>query len=340
MKPIYKIDVTDSEDLVVDFNSIVDRPAHMKRMIHFNTARRYDFNEEKRVVTGVMISAGTPIERFDTSIGSYFVIFDAKTIEVLKRRFFKNGFNKNLNLNHDPKKVVTGATLIDSYTIYENNPNYPKVPEALADQKLMDGTWIASYYIEDDNLWNDVKAGKFGGFSVELWSNQIEVEVKRKFKQMKKKSIWEMITGKADDQKTFAEITTIDGVVLTYEGDLAEGTQLFMEVDGEQVPAPEGEHQVDVDGVVKVVTLDGSGVVTAITELMEDQEDDMREEVAEVMKKLVADTNERFTKLEQENADLKAELETMKKGGKFVQEPKKTGKETPKLTVSEILKRK
>ena len=58
--PFYKIVVNENDETGVDFNAFVDAPAHMKGFIAFNDAVRYSFNDEKRIVTGVMISTGTP----------------------------------------------------------------------------------------------------------------------------------------------------------------------------------------------------------------------------------------------------------------------------------------
>ena len=62
MLPFFKIVVNEADETGIDFNSFVDAPAHMKAFIAFGKdAVRYEFNDEKRIVTGVMISAGTPI---------------------------------------------------------------------------------------------------------------------------------------------------------------------------------------------------------------------------------------------------------------------------------------
>jgi hypothetical protein len=32
---------------------------------------------------------------------------------------------------------------------------------------VADGSWFGSFYVENDNVWNEVKQGKYKGFSVE-----------------------------------------------------------------------------------------------------------------------------------------------------------------------------
>lgn len=343
MLPIYKLSIDDNSDTGVGYNAFVDNPAHQKGFIAFGKqAINYSFNEEKRIVTGVMISANTLIYRRDSEFGEHQVFFDAETIEKIKNKFHKQNFNNNVNKMHDPNKVVDGVYMIASYII--GGDKNPSAPEVFKNQNLQDGTWIASYKIDNDEVWNDVKNGKFQGFSVEGGFFKDIVKLKSNDKMSKKtKSIFELMFGskKTVETQTFASATTTDGVVISYEGELAVGTVVFIEADGERLPAPEGDHQVTLeDGSVKVITLDATGIVTAIVEAeeMQDDEPSMNEQVAEVMKEVLKDTHERFEAIEKENKELKAEIELLKtaKNSKFDSDTKKT--DSKKLTISEILK--
>lgn len=364
MLPFYKIKVQEGDELGVDFNSFVDVPAHLKGFIAFNNEERYQFNEEKRIVTGVMISAGTPIYRNSRDMGEHYVVFDAKTIDIIRKKFFKEGFVQNVNLDHNMERVTNGATLIDSYIVSNSDPKLPNIPQVFEKQRLQDGSWIASYYVTDNALWQDVKSGKFNGFSVEGWFDKVKVEVKNKNKMSKdRKSIWEMFglateTENTEEVKTqFAEATTADGVVVMYDGELMEGTVLLVEVDGEQIPAPEGEHQLTLeDGAVKIVTLDATGAVVTIADLEEEMESEetvntevnseagatpevveMKAEIAEAMANVVKDIDARFKAIETENKELKAKLEAVNEGDKFNKAPLKA--DSKKTTRRDILKR-
>lgn len=346
MKPFYKIVVNENDDTGVDFNSFVDIPAHLKGFIAFGKEHeRYALNEEKRMVTGVFISVGTPIYRNSKDLGEHYIIFDAPTVEVIRKKFFKQKYNLNVNTMHDMGKIVKGAVLIDSYIVSSSDPKFPDVPEAFKSQKLQDGSWLGTYYIEDDELWNDVKSGKFNGFSVEGWFEKKEVKVKNVKMSKQKKTIWSMLfSSETPDNETpesFALAMTAEGVVVSYEGELGEGTALTIEVDGTVVPAPEGEHQLTLeDGSVKIVVLNAEGVVESIADFEMNAADDVREEVAEVMRKLAKDTDERFKAIETENAKLKAELEAIKEGDKFKANPKKSTADTGKMSISDLMKNK
>lgn len=159
-----------------------------------------------------------------------------------------------------------------------------------------------------------------------------------------KKSIFDFFKKEDEVKVMFAEITTIDGVVMQYEGDLVEGSAVFvLDADGNQIPAPEGQYQVELEGI-KIVNVDVNGVVTAIEEVAIEEEPMSEEQpVNEMMSKqefdaiiqqVITDTDSRITALETKFAEL---LEV--KESKFKDERKKV-ELSKELTVKEILTKK
>ena len=340
MKPIYKIHVTEEDDLGIDFNSFVDYPAHMRDFIAFDKGAKhlYNVDEEKRTVTGVMISANTPIYRNSVEHGEHFVMFTREVIEVIARKFFKNGFSQNLNAMHNPDALLMdGAYLFESYIVDSNDPKKPNVPEALTKQKLQDGTWLASYYVHDNTLWDKVKSGEFNGFSVEGWFEKVETKVKTKQSKMSKedakKSLFDKfvdaVVGNPTDEvveetteENFVEATTAEGVVVSYEGELAEGTMVTIDVDGEMVPAPEGVHELTLeDGSMVIVELDGTGTVVSV-EPFEVPEEEVEEDMAEELAKIVKPLMETIQKeMDAKFAKIEAKIDAVKESEKFNAKP-------------------
>jgi len=163
------------------------------------------------------------------------------------------------------------------------------------------------------------------------------------------KSIWDLFKSTPKTEK-FGTATSAEGVVVSWEGDLAEGTAIFVELEGEKVPAQSGEMQLTLeDGMVKVVSVDDNGVVTAMADVMQDENDEestdeLRVEVADAMRKLASDVNDRFKSIEDanatltaENATLKLEIETFKTSGKFGANPKKTDAPKEKMTIAQMV---
>ena len=346
MLPIYDIEV-DSES-GVDFNAFVDSPAHMKGFIAFGKDQsvRYSFNEEKRIVTGVMISANTLIYRSarpEIGIPEHYVKFAPETIEQIQRNFHKNGYHNNVNLMHDPTKKVEGVFMVESY-IVGNDPKQPKAPEVFANQKLADGTWIASYKVENDQVWNMVKSGKFYGFSVEGMFGVKEVKIQKSIKMSKSKQkgwLFGFSFGAPEEQEvhteqSFAEATTVDGVTVFYEGELAEGTLVQIIVDGEMLPAPAGDHQIMLSETESVViTLDDTGVITAVEAVEAETEMEGETVNAGELKEFAVQFKDEigvtFAAMQKQIDGLKAQIKDLEKSDKFQAQPRKV---TESKTVS------
>jgi hypothetical protein len=158
------------------------------------------------------------------------------------------------------------------------------------------------------------------------------------------KSIFDFFK-KEENKVVFSEVKTIDGIVLQYDGELAEGTPLFvLDEEGNQIPAPEGEYQVEYEDQLWVVSIDVNGVLVKL-EAVNVEEEPMSEEepVNEMMSKqefdaiiqqVITDTDSRITALETKFAEL---LEV--KESKFKDERKKV-EMSKELTVKEILTKK
>jgi hypothetical protein len=163
--PIYEIsiDLLDSET-TVSFNSLVGEPAHEKNFMTFAKQMAFEFNEEEQVITGIAISADTPIYRYEKETAEeYYVVFTKQAVkDIIFDYARKENFN-NVNLDHDPSKVVEGIYMIHSYQI-DNEKGFT-APERFKDAN--DGSWIVSYKVTDKEIFNQAKEGKFNGFSIE-----------------------------------------------------------------------------------------------------------------------------------------------------------------------------
>jgi hypothetical protein len=164
------------------------------------------------------------------------------------------------------------------------------------------------------------------------------------------KSIFDFFK-KEEVKVVFSEVKTIDGIVLNYEGELKadtgnnDGTKLFvLDEEGNQIPAPEGEYQVEYEDQLWVASIDVNGVLVKL-EAVNVEEEPMSEEepVNEMMSKqefdaiiqqVITDTDSRITALEAKFAEL---LEV--KESKFKDERKKV-EMSKELTVKEILTKK
>ena len=120
-------------------------------------------DEEKRIVSGYFMKADLPIIRLNDKNEKYYVVFRRETIEKIVNKFFKNGFNANVNLMHDNNLQAKGVYVIESLII--DSKRGIKAPDNFEDAP--DGSWWGSMRVENDEIWQMVQEGTFRGFSVE-----------------------------------------------------------------------------------------------------------------------------------------------------------------------------
>ncbi len=107
--------------------------------------------------------ADTPIFRSDASFGDYYVAFSKETIVKIVQKYFKKGYQNNVNLMHDPNQIETGVTIFESFISDKSRGIQPMK----GFEDAPDGSWFVSMLVENDSVWEQVKAGMVNGFSIE-----------------------------------------------------------------------------------------------------------------------------------------------------------------------------
>jgi hypothetical protein len=155
---------------------------------------------------------------------------------------------------------------------------------------------------------------------------------------------------KKDQKLNFSEVQTVDGITLYYEGDLVvkteeeEGTKIFvLDENDNQIPAPEGDFQIEMDGKIMVISIDVNGMLSAMEEVMENdpapapgpgEEFVSKTEFDTIVQKIIKDADSRIASIE-----AKFEAFVNKKESKFKDQKTKTGSFTA-VTVRDILTKK
>jgi hypothetical protein len=168
------IDPSMTSELEVDFIGLVDRPAIEKNFQVFNENKekaRFILNEEKRIISGPAMVADMPIYRNDTQLGEYFVMFDKGAIQTIVEKFSAKGYLKNFNLFHDQQQQVSDVTIFNSFI----SSKELGIPPMVGFEDVGDGSWFISAKVNNDAVWEKVKAGEIKGFSVEGLFNYIPV---------------------------------------------------------------------------------------------------------------------------------------------------------------------
>lgn len=130
------------------------------RMLPFSKQIFQTIDDEKRIVTAPVMVAETPIARWNPDLGKYWVKFSKETIQKMMLKYFKENKIHMVNTNHDSKQQQDGVYMMESYIVGDRNKSnlFPELPE---------GSWVATYYVSNDEVWEKIKDGEYNGFSLE-----------------------------------------------------------------------------------------------------------------------------------------------------------------------------
>lgn len=172
--PVYELKINDSlqDDSEVSYVALVDEPAIQKDFLMFrnefvehfqkNINERFQvMDEEKRIISGPLMLADMLIYRNNEKFGEHYVKFTADTIKDIAIKFAKRKYHTNVNIMHD--QPVDGVIMFESWLTDKERGILPMK----GFEDVEDGSWFGSFYVENDAVWQSVKAGEFRGFSVE-----------------------------------------------------------------------------------------------------------------------------------------------------------------------------
>ena len=162
-KELEVIELIIGEDGEVSAIALVDNPAIESNWMAFNKQQQFAIqDEEKRIVSGYLMKADLPILRIDNG-KEFYVVFRKETIKDIVFKFMKEGLNDSTNLMHNSNQIAEGVYLFESLLI--DSDRSVKAPDNFEDAP--DGSWWGSMRVDNDEIWQQIKEGKFKGFSVE-----------------------------------------------------------------------------------------------------------------------------------------------------------------------------
>lgn len=286
---------------------------------------------DKQIISGAAMIPDKPIYRRGKDGEEYNVVFSKETIQKIVERYFKNQYGTNFNLQHKKNMLADGVYLIESFII--DSERGIKTPEGF--DELPDGSWFISCKVDNEDIWNDyIKSGKFKGFSVEGLFTDRRVEMVSNVQeaialidklQLNKQNIYtnmsdvKVLLSKLkeifteDAPMSFEEAKLADGLtIIKWEGPLAEGTSVMVVSESGEVPAPDGEHELQ-DG--RKITVE-NGKVTALVmpEVMPAEEApveveiEAKQEMAEDLKPMVEECMAKIMKMEEMISALEAKI--------------------------------
>lgn len=318
MRKIFKIVVNRDDESGMSAISLVQFPAVERNFLKFDkdSKKKYKFDQDKHIISGIVALADVPIYRYSPEMGEYWVVFDKETIRTMVEKYAESGLYNSVNLDHNENRQVKDCFLIESYIIDKERGICPKEFE-----DAPDGSWIASFKVEDENLWEQIKNGtEFNGFSLEgmfeleeymNFSSEVNIlkQINQEIMKLSKIALRNLIL-------RFEDVNTDKGII-TIDGDIAIDAAVFV---GEN-PAEDGEYALE-DGRILVIA---DGKIAEIKEAPAEEEKPAEEVVVEEEgeepieapaeepveespEEKIAKLLERIGELEKENEDLRAQL--------------------------------
>ena len=177
----------------IDAVSVVESPAIEENFVALSKheVELKEVDKEKRILMGAALIPNKKIYRVNAKKEEYYIYFSEDTVRQAMELFFKNGNQSNATYEH--KDAVKGMTVVESWLI--DDPKSDK--SQLYGFSLPKGTWMISMKVDNDEVWNDVKAGKVKGFSIEgYFADKLEMSLE----QNKRNEIIEQLKNLLNEQ--------------------------------------------------------------------------------------------------------------------------------------------
>ena len=155
----------DSQELAIDAISLVSAPAIEQDFVYFgkekNNLTFAKIDEEKRMIVSPALIPNKQIFRYDPNTDSeYYVYFSPDTVRKASELYLKH--NNHHKATHEHNERVSGVLTVESW-IKEGDMDKSK----LYGYDLPNGTWFVKMKINNDDLWQKIKAGELKGLSIE-----------------------------------------------------------------------------------------------------------------------------------------------------------------------------
>lgn len=313
MLPFFEYRLTDDVEGLSAI-ALVEAPATGVNYQAFAPQKFEVLNEEKRIVVGAAMIPDLPIYRRDER-GEYYAIFKKDTINQLVQKYFKEQKTTEFNEMHDPLLKLDGVYLYQSFITDKELGILP--PKGF--ENVADGTWFIAAKVDNNEAWAKVKKeGLLKGFSVEGF---FDIQPYKFNKMNKLEKVINLLKSfgydpEEDEKKNkMMEDTLVDGTVVMYDGELAEGTAIVIVTEEGEVSAPDGTHELTSGAIITTA----GGLVTEIVagEEVDTEftEENLQAAIGKALGLWAKDLNidEKFAAITKENEELKTQVASFAK---------------------------
>lgn len=163
--PIFDAFLTD-EELGMSCISLVDEPAMEKEMMVFSKDKKPIMfavqDELQHKVTSVVIRCNYPIYRIDERGREYYIRFGKEVIDNLAEKYSKDGLLNQVSVQHNGE-LLSDITMVEFFI-----KNKEKGIDPVGFEDIEDYSLFCTFKVNNDEVWNRIMEGEFGGFSMEV----------------------------------------------------------------------------------------------------------------------------------------------------------------------------
>lgn len=311
MYPVYEAQIVDEVHGIYCI-SLVDYPAVESDFMAFNNDKEIKYriqDDEQHILYGVLMRANFLIYREDPEMGQFYVKYTPETIKVMAEKLLADNRQNSVNIMHYIDSNIEGVNM---QQMFIKDIKKGVNPEGF--DNIEDGSLFAVFKVENEAVWEAVKAGTFKGFSLEGYFN-LKPEKKKSKNKINMSKLKEKLKALLME---FASVATDKGEIF-YEGELAIGVEVFDENDA---PVADGEYATDEKIIVvyegKVTEIRDKEepaeepVVEPVEEPVEAEEQPAEEPVEEPAEEPVEEASNEIDDLRAEIAEIRAELEELR----------------------------
>jgi hypothetical protein len=143
--------------------SVVESPAIEENFVALkkHEVELKEIDGEKRILMGAALVPNKQIYRKNGD-KEFYIYFSEDTVRKASELFLMRANQNNATLEHE-KKMLEGMSVVESWIIEDEKQD----KSAKYGFNLPKGTWMISMKVNNDDIWNKVKAGEVKGFSIE-----------------------------------------------------------------------------------------------------------------------------------------------------------------------------
>ena len=176
--------------------SIVDEPAMEKEMMVFEKQKKpimFSVQDElQHKITSVVIRCNYPIYRVDEFGKEYYIRFNREVIDQLAEKYSKDGLLNRVSVQHNGE-LLSDIVMTEMYI-----KNTEKGINPVGFEDIEDFSLFATFKINNEDVWNRIVNGEFGGLSMEV---MLDVKPTEEFVEEETTDFWSELMSWLNDEE-------------------------------------------------------------------------------------------------------------------------------------------